>query len=73
MSKIILLTLWLCPQPKIINHTKTWVQLDKDTVEIARERCKTIFDDDTPCLKWFYKMQDREYRAICGGKTPNGH
>lgn len=42
---------------------------DRETLERAKKTCATneLYKYDTPCLKKFYKIEPREYAAICGG------
>ena len=54
-----------CPNPKVINKTKTWVKLDEQTFNRAKKRCGEIYPE-APCLKTFIKKEERAYQAICG-------
>lgn len=58
----------LCLATILINLTSfPWNSHDKETLERARQTCKTdIRYADTPCLKRFVKTGERDYRAICG-------
>lgn len=54
-----------CPETKIINKTKAWIEHDSRILRVATKRCPELYKD-SPCLKYFMKMREREYRAICG-------
>ncbi len=61
------LILLVCMQPNIINKTKTWNDLDQQTLKRAQVRCQELYSD-APCLKTFIKKEELLYNAICGNK-----
>jgi pyrimidine deaminase RibD-like protein len=40
---------------------------DQQTLERTTARCRHYFKD-APCLKRLIKLEDRQYRAVCGKK-----
>lgn len=69
MIVLMLLSLMTCPTIQKINLTQLpWNTVDQEHLEYASKRCGQIYSD-APCLKKFYKVATRQYRAICG--TPN--
>ena len=55
-----------CPMVIIENKTNEWIGLDEENLIIAKERCRTWYPN-SPCLIKFIKVEDRTYRALCGG------
>lgn len=58
-----------CPQPRLVNWTTIWTQLDNQTYVRAFDRCKVHFGDATPCLKTFIKKKERTYYVVCSVKS----
>lgn len=58
--------LFKCPQPKIVNKTKTWTEQDKFALQTAKNTCKSHYSG---CLKTFTKKREMEYAALCDQST----
>lgn len=52
-----------CPEPTIINKTKTWVNLDEWTFHRSKKVC---LEEYKSCLETFVKIKEKSYNAICG-------
>lgn len=64
-NMILLLISLSCIKPTLINNTKfPWNSFDKTTLKRANKRCKEIYKD-APCLKYFIKTAEKDYRAVC--------
>lgn len=60
-----LLTGFLCAPTKIINHTKTWEEIDQMTLDKAKTGCGLRFPK-APCVTFFIKMEPLVHRVRCG-------
>lgn len=67
---VLMATAAMCPETKMVNYTKTWVEFDQKTLERAKIRCGEIYPS-SPCLKLFIKKEERTYSAACGEKEKN--
>lgn len=65
---LLFLGLQLCPKTEVVNLTDSWVELDIQTLNRAKHRCREIYED-APCLKVFTKKEERVYNATCGEGT----
>ena len=54
-----------CPNTKIENKSTTWNYQDVQAFRTASKRCPEIYND-SPCLKFFRKVEDGVYSALCG-------
>lgn len=65
---------FLCAAPNVLNYTMftntpyDWNAFDQKTLERAQRRCVELYPNTSPCLKNFYKIGERDYKAICGAK-----
>lgn len=56
-----------CSKPDLVNRTDLpWNKHDYSQVKVASNRCKTLYDGRSPCLKVFIKKGFQDYSAICG-------
>lgn len=57
----------LCATPQIINNTPyQWNNDDQFNYLTAVRRCGEKYEK-SPCLKYFTKIGERDYNAICAG------
>jgi len=55
-----------CPSTTVVNNTDTaWTEHDNNTLNYCKSRCKQIYRN-SPCLKYFAKVGELSYHAICG-------
>lgn len=68
MSFITFLLFIKCFKPITINETSfPWNNHDEKVFKSAVTKClEDPMYSDTPCLKVFYKREERHYAAICG-------
>lgn len=60
------LNLSKCPETKKkLPFNSQWTQRDENSIQRAKRRCGIIYKG-LPCLIYFEKVDDGEYRAICG-------
>ena len=60
-----------CPAPVMLNVSAyPWNSYDKVVLQIAKKRCKEIYDD-SPCVKLFRKHEKQGYTVICGSVDKN--
>ena len=53
-----------CYAPIIQNKTDVWSVYDQKMMFSATQRCRKLYGDSF-CLKYFVKVGERTYRAIC--------
>ena len=54
-----------CPSTIVVNKTsQPWTATDKEVFFSAENRCSEIYKE-SPCLKYFAKVDFQSYHAIC--------
>lgn len=63
-----MITTATCIATVLINLTGVWNDQDQQTLDRAKQRCASIYED-APCLKRFVKKEEDTYNAICGEES----
>lgn len=58
-------TFLVCGVTSVVNHTEVWSEHDQIVLDTAKERCKFYYPE-APCLKVFYKKEEKVYWSVCG-------
>ena len=68
--KIAATMLMMCAQTILINDTTfEFNDHDKKMYERNSQRCGKDYYSDTPCVKYFKKVGERDYHLVCSTKT----
>ena len=62
VTYILLTALYICAEPKIINHTDNWTPSDQKVVSRAKEVCQKQYK---ACVKYVIKKDNVTFNVIC--------
>lgn len=59
---------FLCATTQTINTVPQfpWNADDEKQIQISQKRCAEKYAETSPCLKYLYKIGERDYKATCG-------
>jgi len=67
LSSFVLFTSLLCFPATVYNTSGEWNIIDSRQLSFSKKRCGEIYKK-SPCLKYFWKVEENLYRVICGRK-----
>ena len=66
-ANILMVVAMGCPTTTVKNRTDEWNSQDKQAKEVAENSCISNYAN-SPCLKFFEKVEQGLYNATCGAK-----